>query len=112
MKDMVIDSCKWYLDEGLPEEQKNELTEKFKRRYEPLLNFFKESGLMIMDKMDVEDWQSFEIKMSDFTDEGLELLMLCHDRWLDAMERGLNPSNITLWKRELDKLRDGELCFH
>ena len=44
--------------------------------------------------------------MSDFTDEGLELLVLCHDKWLDAISRGSNPGNITMWQRQLIRLRE------
>ena len=45
------------------------------------------------------------MKFSDFTDEGLELVMNCHDRWLDSIQKGINPENINLWKKQLSKLR-------
>ncbi len=34
--------------------------------------------------------------------------MLCHDKWLDALSSGSNPGNITLWQRQLTKLREEE----
>ena len=106
MKDMVIDACKWYVDDSSEEAIKRKVAEDFQQRYQPLLKFFKETGLICNNKFDVKDWMSFELKMSDFTDEGLELLMLCHDKWLDSVARGSNPGNIAMWQRQLIKLRE------
>ena len=108
MKDMVIDACKWYVDDSSEDEAKRKVIENFQKKYQPLLNFFMETGLMCSNKIDVKDWISFELKMSDFTDEGLELLMLCHDKWLDSVARGSNPGNITMWQRQLMKLREDD----
>lgn len=106
MKDMIIDACKWYVDDSSEESIKRKVVEDFQKRYQPLLNFFKETGLMCSNNFDVKDWMSFELKMSDFTDEGLELLMLCHDKWLDSVTRGSNPGNVKMWQRQLMRLRD------
>ena len=106
MKDMVIDACKWYVDESSEDSVKKKAAEEFSNRYKPLLHFFKETGLVYEDKTEERNWLDFELKMSDFTDEGLELLMLCHDKWLDAISRGSNPSNIALWQRQLIRLRE------
>ena len=108
MKDMVIDACKWYVDENSEETAKRKVVEDFQNRYKPLLNFFKETGLMSEKKTDSTDWINFELKMSDFTDEGLELLMLCHDKWLDSVARGSKPGNIKMWQRQLTKLREDD----
>ena len=108
MKDMVIDACKWYVDDSSEENVKRKVAEEFSNRYKPLLHFFKETGLVHEDKIADRDWLDFELKMSDFTDEGLELLMLCHDKWLDAISRGSNPGNITLWQRQLIRLREDD----
>ena len=108
MKDMVIDACKWYVDENSEETTKRKVVEDFQNRYKPLLNFFKETGLMNEKKTDSKDWIDFELKMSDFTDEGLELLMLCHDKWLDSVARGSSPGNIKMWQRQLIKLREDD----
>ena len=108
MKDMVIDACRWYIDESSEDAIKRKVAEEFKNRYIPLLRFFAESGLTRKKNLaSVENnWLDFEIKMSDFTDEGLELLMLCHDKWLDSIARGSNPKNIALWERQLNRLRE------
>ena len=106
MKEFTIDACKWYIDEEMDNSSKLDAVEKFKLRYEPLLGFLLESNLY-KSKLPqaVEDWQSLEIKVSDFTDEGLELVMNCHDQWLDSVEKGISPKNIKLWERELRKIR-------
>ena len=108
MKDMVIDACRWYIDESSEEKIKHKVAEEFKNRYIPLLRFFEEAGLIRQRALSNKEknWLEFELKMSDFTDEGLELLMLCHDKWLDAIARGSNPGNISLWERQLNKLRE------
>lgn len=110
MKDMVIDACKWYVDDGTEDQMKAEVVRAFRNRYTPLLSFFKEVGLICSEAIldEDEDWLGFELKMSDFTEEGLELLMCCHDQWLDAISRGLSPSNISLWQRQLVRLREEE----
>jgi len=106
MKEFIIDTCKWYLHEEMDSAEKIDSIEKFKTRYEPLLGFLLESELYkhALPKS-IEDWQSLEIKVSDFTEEGLELVTQCHDQWLDSVEKGVNPTNIKLWERELYKIR-------
>ena len=108
MKDMIIDACKWYVDDSSEEAAKRKVVEDFQKRYQPLLDFLSEAGLMSSNKIDIKDWMSFELKMSDFTDEGLELLMLCHDKWLDSVARGTNSGNISMWQRQLVKLREDD----
>lgn len=110
MKDMVIDACQWYVDESTEDQLKNEAVRAFRNRYLPLLNFFEEVGLIRSNAMldENKDWLEFELKMSDFTEEGLELLMCCHDQWLDSIARGSNPSNISMWQRQLIRLREEE----
>ncbi len=106
MKEFVIDACKWYVNSDMDDASKIEAIENFKSRYTPLLGFLLESKLY-RNKLpnSLEDWQIFEIKISDFSEEGLELVMQCHDQWLDSVNRGIKPGNINLWKRELSKLR-------
>ena len=106
MKEFTIDACKWYIYEEMDDNDKIDAIEKFKLRYEPLLGFLLESNLYESNlPKTVEDWQSLEIKVSDFTDEGLELVMNCHDQWLDSVEKGISPKNMKLWQKELRKIR-------
>lgn len=106
MKEFIIDTCKWYLDEEMDDASKLNAIEKFKSRYEPLLGFLCECQLYKCTvPKSFEDWQCLDIKLSDFTEEGLELVMQCHDQWLDSVEKGVSPKNIKLWERELFKLR-------
>ena len=114
MKEFIIDACKWYLYEEMDDSLKSETIKNFKFRYEPLLGFLLESKLFKQKLPKTnDDWQVFELKLSDFTDEGLELVMCCHDRWLDSIQRGVSPENINLWKKQLTKLRrDLNESFH
>ncbi len=106
MKEFTIDACKWYIHEEMDDTARLEAIENFKLRYEPLLGFFLESNLYKCKlPKTMEDWHSLEIKVADFTDEGLELVMNCHDQWLDSVEKGISPKNIKLWQRELRKIR-------
>lgn len=106
MKEFIIDACKWYIYEDMDNTAKADAIKKFKSRYEPLLGFLLESKLFKQKlPKNIEGWQIFEMKFSDFTDEGLELVMNCHDRWLDSIQKGINPENINLWKKQLSKLR-------
>ena len=114
MKEFIIDACKWYLYEEMDDSSKSEAIKNFKYRYGPLLGFLLESKLFKQKLPKTnDDWQVFELKLSDFTDEGLELVMCCHDRWLDSIQRGVSPENINLWKKQLTKLRrDLNESFH
>ena len=106
MKEFIIDACKWYIYEDMDKTSQMDAIKKFKSRYEPLLGFLIESKLFKQKlPKNIEGWQSFEMKLSDFTDDGLELVMYCHDQWLDSIERGISPENINLWKKQLSKLR-------
>ncbi len=106
MKEFIIDSCKWYIYGDMDSTSQMDAVKKFKTRYEPLLGFLIESKLFKKKlPKSIEDWQSFEMKLSDFTDDGLELVMCCHDQWLDSVEKGISPRNINLWKKQLSKLR-------
>lgn len=105
MKEFIIDSCRWYIYADMDSASQLDAIKDFKSRYEPLLGFFVESKLFKRNlPKSIEDWKSFEMKLSDFTDEGLELVMYCHDRWLDSVNKGINPKNIRLWERQLSKL--------
>lgn len=105
MKEFIIDSCKWYIYEDMNSASQLDAIKEFKSRYEPLLGFLIESKLFKCNlPKSIEDWQCFEMKLSDFTDDGLELVIYCHDRWLDSINKGVNPENISLWKRQLSKL--------
>lgn len=114
MKEFIIDACKWYLYEEMDGSSKKEAIKNFKLRYESLLGFLLESKLFKQKLPKTnDDWQVFELKLSDFTDEGLELVMCCHDRWLDSIQKGVSPENINLWKKQLTKLRrDLNESFH
>ncbi|MEM7401024.1 MAG: hypothetical protein AAF304_03635 [Pseudomonadota bacterium] len=106
MKEFTIDACRWYLHEEMDDASRIEAIENFRMRYEPLLGFLNESNLYTSQlPKTIEEWHSLEIKFSDFTDEGLELVMNCHDQWLESMEKGVSPTNIKLWERELYKIR-------
>lgn len=106
MKEFIIDACKWYLCEDMDNSSKSDAIKSFRYRYEPLLGFLLESKLFKqkIPKKDI-DWQHFELRFSDFTEEGLELVMCCHDRWLDRIQKGISPENINLWKKQLSRLR-------
>ena len=45
MKDMVIDACRWYIEDDSEDNIKRKVAEEFKTRYIPLLQFFEETGL-------------------------------------------------------------------
>ncbi len=111
MKDFIIDACNWYVDTKSNAALKKQTALRFKNRYRPLLEFLKVNQLLTDNNRDLNkiNWLSFEIRVSHFTPEGLELVMLCHDKWLNDIDKGCNPANIRMWERNLHRLRETEL---
>ncbi|MGC3966233.1 MAG: hypothetical protein QM775_02315 [Pirellulales bacterium] len=48
-----------------------------------------------------------QIATSDLTDEGLELIKACYNRWLKKVGNGTSPSDTSILAGQLKKLRHG-----
>ena len=106
MKDYTIARCSWVVDREAPKYKKRAL-EHFRECWTTLLVFLHSEGLLKDSSfgIDFADWMNFEIRSSDVTDEGLELMKLCLGTWNPAYGQGHTKRHLVQWKRKLAKLR-------
>ena len=82
MKDLMIDACRWHVDaEAKPNKQR--ALDHFREIYTVLLDFLRVEGLLAEPTLgqEVPDWLEFEFYRTHLTDEGYELVRLCHGTW-------------------------------
>lgn len=108
MDDLVIDACRWHVDAEAPEHRQRSL-DHFRERYGVLLSFLRSEGLLTdpVFGRDVTDWLAFELRKSQLTEEGYELVRLCHGTWNPAYGQGATTRHLVQWKKKLARLRGG-----
>jgi hypothetical protein len=103
-KEFTIDKVAWHTKtEGNPESR-----ERIIRRFYSLVNFLQDHRLTnwtLATSID-EITAEFSIKSSDFTETGVAIMKRAYDKWLKRIDRGSDPEDVGLLKKEIDKLRD------
>jgi hypothetical protein len=104
MEDFVIDAAKWHIEgDPLPDRMLTRIAES----YGALIPFLHAHHLL-KDKafgVDIKDWRQFELRYSDLTEEGYEVIRLCHDKWLKSLDKGKDVKAIHIWEKGLEKFR-------
>src|SRR4051795_3537908 len=100
--DLLIDACSWHVQSEAPEHQERAL-DHFRDRYAVLLEFLCLEGLLADPKwaLKVDDWRAFELRRSHLTDQGYELVRLCHPTWNPSFGEGKTGRHLVQWKRKL-----------
>lgn len=103
--DYTIDRVDWHTSvDGNPESR-----ERIHARFLAIAEFLRNNNLVSREILPagkaIDD--SFQIRSSDLTEEGLSLIKRAYDRWLGRIDRGQNPADVTWLARELRKLRSG-----
>ena|SRR5713226_5362274 len=106
MKDFAISACRWHVD-CEAREYKQRALDHYRERYTVLLDFLRKEGLLCDPSFGqkVSDWTSFELRVSDLTDEGFELIKKCHGKWNPAFGQGHTQRHLVQWKRRLAEMR-------
>jgi hypothetical protein len=107
LNDLVIDACRWHADaESNPFKQR--AIDHFRDRYTVLLEFLQAEGLLTNPLLgqNILDWLKFEFRQSQLTEEGFELVKLCHDKWNPAFGQGHTKRQLIQWRRKLAELRN------
>ncbi len=107
--DLVIDACAWHVRAEAPEYQQQALDD-FRDRYTVLLELLRSEGLLADPAWarEVDDWPAFQLRRSDLTDEGFELVRLCHPTWNPSSGQGRTARHLVQWKKKLALLRSGK----
>ena len=77
-------------------------------RFRAICNFLVENGLNSK-PLNIESIQTggdFELRSSDLTPLGLQLMKSGYDKWLKSLDRGKSPSDTTLLKKQLESLKE------
>ena len=101
----VITACRWVVD-CESEKFKQRAFDHYRDCYTVLLGFFRDEGLTVEPEFgaNVDDWYSFELHTSDLTEEGLELVKLCHS-WSPSYGNGASTRHLAQWRKKLRVLR-------
>jgi hypothetical protein len=105
MRDYTINKVAWHTSvKGNPE-----TPEQTRQRFWILTNFLQEHRLVVRHLAASIDeiGDAFEIRRSDLTPVGWDLIQRAYDRWLRSIDRGSKPTDLLL-KRELSKLLSNE----
>lgn len=99
----LIDQVSWHWTAA------SEAPAKTLARFKAVVDFLQRNGLTkktLLGERD-EPTESFCIRASDLTDEGLSLMKATYDRWLKRVDQGgTAPDDVRLFEKRLAKLRD------
>ncbi len=99
----VIDQVSWHTKTlGNPESRDHII-----RRFRVIANFLTVNSLSLRDltcqEADIDE--SFNISSADLTDDGLSLMRAAYDKWLQKVDEGMPPEDVSLFIRALKRLR-------
>src|SRR5690242_18482759 len=106
MKDLVISACRWIVNAEAPPYKKRAL-DHYRACYTVLLSFLREEGLLADPSLgeDVTDWLEFELRQSQLTEEGFELVRRCIGTWNPSYGQGHTQRHMVQWRRKLSVMR-------
>lgn len=104
-KDFVIDKVKWHTQRIRNYEFDNSLVFAY---FRSLFRFLQDNDLstrqLLEDSEDITE--ETELKKSDLTEEGFDLIKRTLDRWTTGiLDKGKSPNDVTYLARQLAKLR-------
>lgn len=99
----VIDQVSWHT--GTP--GNTETREQIVHRFWVIANFLQSNGLTFRDLICQEEdiGDSFGIRSDDLTNEGLAVVKAAYDKWLQKVDNGMPPENVSLLVRALSRAR-------
>jgi hypothetical protein len=106
MKDLIISACAWHI-EAEAQPYKKRALDHFRDCYTVLLDFLRAEGLLADPSVgcNVKNWAKFEFRKSHLTDEGFELVKLCHGTWNPSFGQGHTQRHLVQWRRKLAAMR-------
>ena len=77
------------------------------RHFQAVVGFLQDNALvrrpLVQRLEDIDD--DFSLESDDLTDQGLAVMKLAYDKWLKKVDRGMDPSNVTLLRNALLQIR-------
>lgn len=103
MDDFIIAKVSW-LTKVKGNEDKGDYIKKI---FSELIRFLKNNNLLVNNNIKeniITD--DLEIKKSDLTEQGFEVLKISFDKWMQALDKGTKPEKITILEKALIKVRE------
>ena len=103
--DFVIDCTKVHLAAS----KNAEYRARVEQRFRVFLGFVQSNGLAKREILrdDEPITENLEIRKSDLTDEGFELVKSAYDKWLRGIDNGKEISDVSVLSKALSKIREG-----
>lgn len=99
----VIDQVSWHTNTP----GNTETREHIVRRFCAVANFLDSNGLAVRQlacpESDITD--SYNISSDDLSDDGLAVMKAAYDKWLQKVDNGMPPEDLTLLTRALNRIR-------
>jgi hypothetical protein len=99
----VIDQVSWHTSvPGNPETR-----EHIVRRFYTVVVFLQTNALVVRRLLDQENEidDDFAINSADLTEEGLAVMRAAYDKWLQKVDKGMDPADMSLFDRALKRIR-------
>ena len=102
-KHFIIDQVSWHTaTAGNPETREHII-----QRFYAIAAFLQKHGLtvrtLVSEPKDIRD--DFAISSSDLTERGLAMMRACYDKWLQKVDEGLDPNDLSLLERALNRTK-------
>src|SRR5262245_25255670 len=103
MSTFTIDKVGWHT----AVKGNTESLDKIHERFRNVVGYFRQRGLLRSSLLenDAPITDDFAIRSDDLTEEGLQLVKRTYDTWLKAVDRGKSVSDLSMFERELSKIR-------
>jgi hypothetical protein len=99
----TIDKVEWHTQTR----GNTETVDSIHRRFKVIISFLRENGLttspILSDGAAVTE--DLAITSTDLTEDGLAIMRKCYDKWLQRVDQGMLPEDLSLFQKQLAKLR-------
>jgi hypothetical protein len=105
-KQFTIDKVGWHTQTP----GNTETVQNIHRRFHSVIEFLQDNGLtvrvILLANSNITD--DLSINSSDLTDLGMALMKKCYSKWLQRVDHGLPPTDVSVFEKELMKMRDSD----
>ncbi len=96
-KHFVISQVSWLTQTGGNENRRDSII----RHFYFVSKFLQDNAFERQE--DIGD--DFAIRSDDLTDDGLAVMKAAYDKWMQKVDNGMNPENVSLLERALKRIR-------
>jgi hypothetical protein len=103
-KDFIIDKIKWHTQRVRNYEFDSSLVFRY---FKALFDFLEKNSLTTRDLISIEITEETELKRSDLSEIGFELIKIAHGNWIDKIfDKGKSPEDVKYLEKKLKEIRE------